>query len=113
MKVGAFLFVLLSVCFFCLGVEWGEGEPWGASNGGLGDEDRIWISYVPHRPPIGYDLKQNKQTKYVSYEKKILRSSGIKTKSVSEMAKGFPPRLRLLYSSGFERQPSRFLGCTR
>jgi hypothetical protein len=54
---------LLSVCFFCLGFEWGEGEPWGGSKGGLVHEDRIWISYVPHRPsrpPIGYDLKQNK-----------------------------------------------------
>jgi hypothetical protein len=38
------------------------------------------------------------------------RSSGIKTESVSEMAKGLPPRLRFLYSSGFERQPSRFNG---
>jgi hypothetical protein len=43
-------------------------------------------------------------------KKKILRSSGIKTVSVSEMAKGYPPGLRLLYSSGFERQPSRFDG---
>jgi hypothetical protein len=42
--------------------------------------------------------------------KKILRSSGIKTESVLEMAKGYPPGLRLLYSSGFERQPSRFDG---
>jgi hypothetical protein len=42
--------------------------------------------------------------------KKILGSSGIKTESVSEMAKGFPPGLRLLYSSGFERHPSRFGG---
>jgi hypothetical protein len=53
---------LLSVCFFCLGVEWGEGEPRGATKGGLVHEDRIWISYVPHRPSrpaIGHDLKQN------------------------------------------------------
>jgi hypothetical protein len=42
----------------------------------------------------------------------LLHSSGIKTESesVSEMAKGYPPGLRLLYSSGFERQPSRFDG---
>jgi hypothetical protein len=43
-------------------------------------------------------------------KKKKLRSSGIKTEPVSEMAKGLPPSLRLLYSSGFERQPSRFDG---
>jgi hypothetical protein len=49
-KEGALLFVLLSVCFFCLGVEWGEGEPWGASKGGLDHEDMIRISYVPNRP---------------------------------------------------------------
>jgi hypothetical protein len=38
-KEWALLFVLLSVCFFCLGVEWGEGEPWGASKGVLDHED--------------------------------------------------------------------------
>jgi hypothetical protein len=35
----------------------------GASTGGSVHEDRIWISFVPHRPlrpPFGYDLKQNK-----------------------------------------------------
>jgi hypothetical protein len=55
------------------------------------------------------------QSQYGTYQvsiilKKILRSSGIKTESVSEIAKGYPPGLRLLYSSGFERQPSRFDG---
>jgi hypothetical protein len=53
------------------------------------------FTYVPSM----YDIK-----------KKLLRSSGLKTESVSEMAKGYPPGLRLLYSSGFERQPLRFNG---
>jgi hypothetical protein len=43
-KEWALLFVLRSVCFFCLRVEWGEGEPWGASKGGLDHEDWFRIS---------------------------------------------------------------------
>jgi hypothetical protein len=48
-----------------LALKFGDGStaerryiPWGASKGGLDNEDRIRISYVPHRPsrpPIGYE----------------------------------------------------------
>jgi hypothetical protein len=62
-REGRFFLSCFVFVSFIWGVEWGEGEPWGASKGDLDHEDRIRISYVPHRPsrpPIGHDLKQNK-----------------------------------------------------
>jgi hypothetical protein len=86
---------------------------WFSGSAGLGFRCIDYVNscesiMLTHSPHLSHRIPRTYQVCIIL--KKILRSAGIKTESVSEMAKGFPPRLGILYSSGFERQPSRFDG---
>jgi hypothetical protein len=64
---------------------WPKGGVWGC-------ESIMWA----HSPHLSHRIPRTYQVCIILKKNGILRSSGIKTDSVSEVAKGYPPGLRLL-----------------